>query len=108
MKLMVSFLSFIIVVTGTLPLWLNLTSVAYSSILAVVALIVIVLTFINNRLFGFERIFLLAQGAALIVMAALPFIHNFLPFIPRTGLWYSAIILFIGAFGLIYGLMGKG
>ncbi len=112
MKLMISFLSILIIVAGALHFFENLPiptkGTGYSIVLLVMGILILAASFMNQLLLGFERFFLVIQSAALIFVAILPFFGAILPFLPREGLSYSALVILIGIAGLAYGVTGMG
>jgi len=112
MKIMISFLSLIVVALGVFPFIPNLplpnSGTGYAVILASAGVTLIVAAIFNNLLIGLEKFFLGVEGAVIVIIASLPWLPGFLTFLPREGPFYAVMIIIAGAMGLFYGLLGMG
>jgi hypothetical protein len=113
MKIMITFFSILIIFAGLIPFFgdkfpIPNKGAAYSVVLLIFSVLMIVLSFVNRLLFGIERFVIIIQGLLLIGVSILPYFPALFTFIPRDGFLHSLVIIIIGAIGLVYGLMGMG
>ena len=111
MKIMVSFLSALIIFIGAIPFFgegfiIPNTGMGYSLILIGVGILIIIAAIVNGLLMMLEKTFLIFQGLMLCFMGALALLPDFFPFIPTEGIVYSVIIIAIGLAGLVFGFVG--
>lgn len=113
MKIMITFLSAIIVFLGIIPFLgenfpIPNKGYGYSIILVGLGILIIIASVINNLLMGFEKFVLILQGILIGGIALLPFLPTILIFLPREGPLYAVMIIIVGVLGLIYGVLGMG
>ncbi len=111
MKIMITFLSALIVFFGIIPFFaedaiLPTSGFLYPIYLIVLGIIIIGLGILNSLLIGFERLFVYLQGGLLIVVGLLFFVPTVLSWFPREGPMYAGAVLILGGIGLLYGLLG--
>jgi hypothetical protein len=115
MKVMMVFLSILIILAGILPFIgkdglgivpaaVPTTAPGYSFIIIAVGFIALIYGVMNKMMIGTEKFVTFSIGLVTILGGLLPFIKSFVPIaIPTAGPLYSGIIILIGAIGLIYG-----
>jgi hypothetical protein len=112
MKIMISFLSLVIILAGVIhffdKFFLPTKGAGYSIVLLVLGIILLGSSFVNQLLLGLEKFFLVIQAILLIGIAILPFFTTFLTFLPREGFLYAGMVILVGAIGFIYGILGMG
>lgn len=113
MKIMITFLSLLIIFAGIIPFFGDKSFIpnkgtGYSIVLIVLGILVIIFGIINQLLMGVEKIFIVLQGLLVIGAAVLRFIPALLPSIPRDGVIFDGIIILIGFIGFFYGVIGMG
>ena len=112
MKVMISFLSLIIMAAGVLhffdKFFIPSKGIGYSIVLIILGIVLLASAILNNMLMGFERFFIGVQAVLLIGIANVPFFPTLLTFLPREGPFYAAIVIIIGLIGFLYGILGMG
>lgn len=116
MKIMLVFLSFLILLAGILPFLgssgLNILPEAvpvvtpgYSLIIISIGTIGLIYGIMSHMLFGIEKFVVISLAMMTILGGILPFIASFiwLP-IPTSGAVYSGIIILVGILGVVYGV----
>lgn len=113
MKIMITFLSALIIFTGLMPLlgeefFIPTAGIGYSIVLIILGAIILFAGAINTLLIGLEKFFLILQGILLVLVGLIKFFPAILPFLPNEGPLYAGTIIIIGGVGLAYGILGMG
>ena len=115
MKIMLIFLSILIILAGILPVfgqdgldilppYIPTEAPGYSLIIATMGLIAMIYGVMNRMLIGIEKFIVLVIGLITILGGLLPYIQFFIPInLPTSGPIYSGIIILIGIITFIYG-----
>jgi hypothetical protein len=111
MKIMISFLSALIIFLGIIPFlgekfFIPNKGTAYLIVLIIGGIIAVILAFVNTLMTGIEKFFLILQGVLILLIAARGLIPSFLAFLPISFIPFAVIV--VGLIGLIYGLIGMG
>ncbi|HII17224.1 TPA: hypothetical protein HA361_04885 [Candidatus Woesearchaeota archaeon] len=120
MKIMVTFLSLLILLAGILPFLgdaglgilpkvIPTSGIGYSIVISIIGAIGLAYGFMNQMIFGVERFVIIVIAVLTIGGGILPFFAHFLPaFIQLSQPWHSLSVIAIGALGLAYGIMALG
>ena len=120
MKIMVSVISVLIILSGVLPFLgesgLNIlpssiptTGWGYSLIIIFIGAAGLIYGIVNGLLMGIEKFVLISVAIMTILGGILPFISSLVSLpLPVEGVMYSGLIIIIGLIGLVYGVIGIG
>ena len=118
MKIMITILGVLIALTGVIPFLSSIgflpgfipsSGVKYSILVMLIGAIGIAYGIINKMIMGLERMVTIAIAALTVLGGILPFIDSVVPsFIPTSGPFYALMIIVIGVFGIVYGVISLG
>jgi hypothetical protein len=114
---MIVVLGVLTILAGILPFLGNLgvapniitVQPGYQFVIIAIGILGLIYGLLNSLLFGLEKIVTITIGILTILGGIIPFLQNFMPvFLPTAGIFYSGIIIAIGAVGIVYGFMALG
>ena len=112
MKIMITFLSAIVIFLGIIPFFSTFfipnKGVGYSVVLIIVGLVILIAAIANSFLVGLEKAFLSLEGILVALVGFKALFPSLMVFLPATGLILPTIIIVIGAAFFIYGVIGMG
>ena len=120
MKIMITIISLLIVLAGIIPFLgeegmgvlpssIPSSGVGYSIVVICVGVFGFAYAVISRMLMGPEKFAAIVEALLTIGGGILPFISEFVSLpLPTSGPLYAGMIIFIGAVGLIYGIMAIG
>jgi hypothetical protein len=120
MKIMITIISILIILAGVLPFLgenglgilptsIPTSGIGYSILVICIGIFGLIYAFVNRLLMGPERFVAIVEALLTIMGGIFPFTSEFISLpLPTSGPLYSALIILIGAIGLVYGIIAIG